>query len=31
MQMVMKDRPALCVQWPAEKMKIWKNKFQEAG
>jgi NADPH2 dehydrogenase len=31
MQMVMKDRPALCVRWPAEKMKAWKAKFQEAG
>lgn len=30
-QMVMKGRPALCVQWPAEKMKVWKAKFQEAG
>jgi 2,4-dienoyl-CoA reductase (NADPH2) len=27
MQMVMKGRPAFCVQWPAEKMKAWKNKF----
>jgi NADPH2 dehydrogenase len=31
MQMVMKSRPALCVQWPPEKMKAWKAKFQEAG
>jgi 2,4-dienoyl-CoA reductase (NADPH2) len=31
MRMVMKGRPALCVRWPAEKMKIWKTKFQEAG
>lgn len=31
MQMVMKGRPALCVQWPPEKMKVWKAKFQEAG
>jgi NADPH2 dehydrogenase len=30
MQMVMKGRPALCVQWPAEKMKVWKAKFQHA-
>jgi NADPH2 dehydrogenase len=30
MQMVMKGRPALCVQWPAEKMKDWKAKFKEA-
>jgi NADPH2 dehydrogenase len=30
MQMVMKGRPALCVQWPAEKMKVWKAKFQDA-
>ncbi|KJS32716.1 MAG: NADH:flavin oxidoreductase [Desulfatitalea sp. BRH_c12] len=27
MQMVMKGRPAFCVQWPVEKMKAWKNKF----
>jgi NADPH2 dehydrogenase len=27
MQMVMKGRPAFCVQWPAEKMKCWKAKF----
>jgi NADPH2 dehydrogenase len=27
MQMVMKGRPAFCVAWPAEKMKIWKAKF----
>jgi len=26
-QMVMKGRPAICVQWPAEKMKTWKAKF----
>jgi NADPH2 dehydrogenase len=31
MQMVMKDRPALCVRWSAEKMKVWKAKFQDAG
>jgi NADPH2 dehydrogenase len=31
MQMVMKGRPALCVQWPAEKMKTWKAKFHDAG
>jgi 2,4-dienoyl-CoA reductase-like NADH-dependent reductase (Old Yellow Enzyme family) len=30
MQMVMKGRSAMCVQWPAEKMKAWKAKFQEA-
>lgn len=29
MQMVMKGRPALCVQWPPEKMKTWKAKFKE--
>ena len=27
MQMVMKGRPAFCVQWPAGKMKQWKAKF----
>lgn len=27
MQMVMKGRPAFCVEWPAEKMKQWKAKF----
>jgi 2,4-dienoyl-CoA reductase (NADPH2) len=27
MQMVMKGRPAYCVAWPAEKMKVWKAKF----
>jgi 2,4-dienoyl-CoA reductase (NADPH2) len=27
MQMVIKGRPAFCVQWPAEKMKAWKAKF----
>jgi NADPH2 dehydrogenase len=27
MQMVMKGRPALCVQWPPEKMKTWKAKL----
>jgi NADPH2 dehydrogenase len=27
MQMVMKGRPAFCVRWPPEKMKIWKDKF----
>ena len=26
MQMVMKGRPAFCVEWPAEKMKEWKAK-----
>jgi len=26
-QMVMKGLPALCVSWPAEKMKEWKAKF----
>ena len=30
MQMVMRGRPAFCVAWPAEKMKLWKDKFQEA-
>jgi 2,4-dienoyl-CoA reductase (NADPH2) len=28
MQMVMKGRPAFCVAWPAEKMKVWKAKFK---
>jgi NADPH2 dehydrogenase len=27
MQMVMKGRPAYCVQWPPEKIKAWKAKF----
>ena len=27
MQMVMKGRPAYCVRWSAEKMKVWKEKF----
>lgn len=27
MQMVMKGRPAFCVQWPPEKIKEWKAKF----
>lgn len=27
MQMVKKGRPALCVQWPPEKMKAWKAKL----
>lgn len=27
MQMVMRNRPALCVQWPPEKIKTWKAKF----
>ncbi|MFH1981738.1 MAG: NADH:flavin oxidoreductase [Pseudomonadota bacterium] len=26
-QMVMKGRPAFCVQWPPEKMKAWKARF----
>ncbi len=26
-QMVMKGRPAFCVQWPPEKIKEWKEKF----
>jgi 2,4-dienoyl-CoA reductase (NADPH2) len=26
-QMVMKNRPAFCVQWPPEKIKTWKAKF----
>jgi 2,4-dienoyl-CoA reductase (NADPH2) len=26
-QMVMKGRPAYCVQWPPEKVKAWKVKF----
>ena len=28
MQMVMKGRPAFCVEWPPEKTKKWKNKFE---
>jgi 2,4-dienoyl-CoA reductase (NADPH2) len=27
MHMVMKGRPAFCVAWPPEKMKVWKAKF----
>lgn len=27
-QMVMKGKPAFCVQWPAEKMKQWKARFR---
>jgi len=27
MQMVMKGKPAFCVEWPADKMKEWKAKF----
>ena len=27
MQMVMKKKPAICVNWPADKMKAWKAKF----
>ncbi|MGD9367926.1 MAG: NADH:flavin oxidoreductase [Desulfobacteraceae bacterium] len=27
MQMVLKKRPAFCVQWPPEKIKKWKAKF----
>jgi NADPH2 dehydrogenase len=26
-QMVMKGRPAFCVQWPPKKIKVWKAKF----
>lgn len=26
-QMVVKGRPALCVRWPAEKMRTWKDKL----
>jgi 2,4-dienoyl-CoA reductase (NADPH2) len=29
-QMVTKGRPALCVEWPPEKMKEWKTKFDLA-
>lgn len=29
MQMVMKGRPAICVQWPGEKMKEWKARFTQ--
>lgn len=28
MQMVMKGKPAFCVEWPTEKMKKWKAKFE---
>jgi 2,4-dienoyl-CoA reductase (NADPH2) len=28
MQMVMKGKPAFCVEWPAQKMKEWKAKFE---
>jgi NADPH2 dehydrogenase len=28
-QMVMKGYPALCVQWPTDKMKVWKSKFHD--
>jgi 2,4-dienoyl-CoA reductase (NADPH2) len=28
-QMVMEGRPAICVAWPAEKMKTWKAKFNQ--
>jgi NADPH2 dehydrogenase len=27
MQMVMRGKPAFCVRWPVEKMRIWKAKF----
>ena len=27
MQMVMKGKPAFCVEWPSDKMKEWKAKF----
>jgi NADPH2 dehydrogenase len=27
MQMILKGRPAICVAWPEEKMKLWKAKF----
>ena len=26
-QLVMKGKPAFCVQWPHEKMRVWKEKF----
>ena len=31
MQMVMKGKPAFCVQWPPEKIKAWKLKFDESS
>ena len=32
MQMVVKGRPAFCVAWPADKMKLWKAKMKaQAG
>ena len=31
MQMVMKGRPAFCVAWPAEKMKVWKARLNAAS
>lgn len=27
MQLVMKGKPAFCVRWPHEKMRVWKDKF----
>jgi 2,4-dienoyl-CoA reductase (NADPH2) len=27
MQLVMKGKPAFCVRWPHEKMRVWKEKF----
>jgi 2,4-dienoyl-CoA reductase (NADPH2) len=27
-QLVMKGKPAFCVQWPHEKMRAWKDKFE---
>jgi 2,4-dienoyl-CoA reductase (NADPH2) len=28
LQLVMKGKPAFCVRWPHEKMRIWKQKFE---
>jgi NADPH2 dehydrogenase len=27
-QLVMKGKPAFCVRWPHEKMRVWKDKFE---
>jgi NADPH2 dehydrogenase len=28
MQLVMRGRPAFCVRWPYDKMRLWKSKFE---
>jgi 2,4-dienoyl-CoA reductase (NADPH2) len=28
LQLVMKGKPAFCVRWPHEKMRVWKEKFE---